>query len=1108
MSAEEGLYIPFFSGKEFDGRGHMIRNISVDQAFGSYLGFFGRVYSVSTIKDLQMMDVEIIGYVGVGGLAGSNSGSILNCSVSGVVIGHFSVGGLVGSSSGSIESSFSSARTIGKMSTGGLLGSNQGKISYCYSTGNVSGIGVVGGLVGYNGRSVSNSYATGNVSGIELIGGLIGNNSNSVLRSYASGSVNGNNQVGGVVGYTSKILTDTFYNIDRVLINGGHYVTVGGIFNDQYEDWFINNMSLNISNYDSTLIFDGSHYNVNSISGLKNLLGFSHDQEYRFGLDSDIDMSGEVGFYIPFFSGKEFDGRGHSISNFTMDQTFVSYLGFFGHIFSMSMINELHMKDIEIIGHDRVGGLAGSNSGSIINCSILGVVVGQNRVGGLVGYIGSSSGSIGRSFSSTQTNGQNHTGGLVGSNQAGKIYNSYSTGNVTGNGTRIGGFLGFNYRGRVINCYSTGRVFVPDIIEQNNKGFAGDVDDRSGYEMTGNFWDMETSQQLGTAGNASGKTTQEMRTTSTFTSAGWDFIEIWCMIEGATYPLLRWQDRETPRAFAGPDRIVYMDDDGKAEVILDGSGSWDDVGITHSWSFDYDGGSITLYGERTEFVFKILGTYEVTLQVTDALNRGDTHTINITVVDLIPPVANAGPDQVVNEGALVLFDGSSSSDNVVISNFNWTFFDEEHIHVRGIRPSRIFSNPGIYIVTLNVSDNSGNWNTDTMKLTVYDTTLPIANAGNDSIVDAGSGFTFDGSGSYDNVAIVNYTWTFLDGEIIVLYGMDPSYRFDNLGIFEVTLTVTDGEGHWSADKVRITVLDRTHPVAHAGLDQIVDEGDLIIFDGRGSIDNVGIANWTWTFIDGGPIFLYGVRPEYRFDNWGIYVVTLNVSDASGNWAISSMTVTVNDITPPIADAGSYQRVAVGSTVILNGSLSTDNGIISIYTWTFTYLGEMKVLEGEAVVFTFEVGGVIEATLTVVDQHGNSGDDKVTITVVDTGIVKGTIKDNSGKVVEGALVEILASNGNKYSTKTGPDGSFSLEIFHGAFNWEISKSGYVPISGTSSVDPMGEIELDLSDTPLPKEGGSLTWIVLIPISLLLMLLILGGILLIAWRRKERDPDDGE
>ncbi len=73
----------------------------------------------------------------------------------------------------------------------------------------------------------------------------------------------------------------------------------------------------------------------------------------------------------------------------------------------------------------------------------------------------------------------------------------------------------------------------------------------------------------------------------------------------------------------------------------------------------------------------------------------------------------------------------------------------------------------------------------------------------------------------------------------------------------MTLNVTDNEGNWNTDTMNITVKDVTSPIAKAGSDQTVKQGDIVIFNGSASSDNVGIVNWTWTFtINGSQVKLY------------------------------------------------------------------------------------------------------------------------------------------------------------------------------------------------------------------------------------------------------------
>jgi len=86
--------------------------------------------------------------------------------------------------------------------------------------------------------------------------------------------------------------------------------------------------------------------------------------------------------------------------------------------------------------------------------------------------------------------------------------------------------------------------------------------------------------------------------------------------------------------------------------------------------------------------------------------------------DNIPPVANAGPDQAVNEDTLLTFNGSASSDNVAITAYTWTFADVTIKTLTGEKPAYTFNTPSVYTITLNVTDKAGNWATDTITVTV------------------------------------------------------------------------------------------------------------------------------------------------------------------------------------------------------------------------------------------------------------------------------------------------------------------------------------------------------------------------------------------------------
>ncbi|MGQ9587657.1 MAG: PKD domain-containing protein [Thermoplasmata archaeon] len=465
-------------------------------------------------------------------------------------------------------------------------------------------------------------------------------------------------------------------------------------------------------------------------------------------------------------------------------------------------------------------------------------------------------------------------------------------------------------------------------------------------------------------------------------------------------------DNDPPIADAGVGQDAVVD----TTITLDASASTDNVGIVaYMWEFD-DGGPVVLYGEVVDYLFTTVGNYTVTLTVTDGAGHSSVASTWVNVLPDEPPIANAGPDQTVDEDTVVMFDGSASWDDVGITNYTWTIVwtatDAVVGHMYDEYPEHNFTTPGLYRVELVVTDTADQTSApDIVMITVNDLTPPNADAGPDLTVGLDSVVTFDGSGSSDNSgSIDNYTWTFGDGGLQTLYGVSPQYTFHNMGQFTVALTVRDAAGLTDTDEVVITVIDDVNPVARAGNDVTITLGDTLHFDGSASTDNVGIVSWTWTFTDGTPKTLTGETVDYVFTTTGAHVVTLTVEDAGGNSGTDTLVVSVNAPNEaPVANAGSDQTVEAGTMVTFNGAGSTDDVGITNYTWTFTYDGEPKTLYGASPKFLFEIAGTYTVTLTVRDGGGLTDTDTVTITVAEKEKAKSFVEQYWWAFVVAAIV---------------------------------------------------------------------------------------------------------
>ncbi|MCK5561295.1 MAG: right-handed parallel beta-helix repeat-containing protein [Thermoplasmata archaeon] len=182
-------------------------------------------------------------------------------------------------------------------------------------------------------------------------------------------------------------------------------------------------------------------------------------------------------------------------------------------------------------------------------------------------------------------------------------------------------------------------------------------------------------------------------------------------------------DLENPVANAGADLNITVGDTAN----FDGSDSTDNWGITnYTWSFEVNATPTKLYNEMATYQFNTAGIYNVILTVTDRVGNMDTDILTVEVnpavlPDTEPPIADAGPDQTVEEGTEVTLDGASSTDNDVIINYTWTFIYEGNlITLYNENTTFVFAKAGNYNVTLTVIDfaKPPNIGTDNLWVTV------------------------------------------------------------------------------------------------------------------------------------------------------------------------------------------------------------------------------------------------------------------------------------------------------------------------------------------------------------------------------------------------------
>ncbi len=211
----------------FDGNGKTISNLIINRAGTNYIGLFGYTDTDSSIKNLGLVNGNVIGGNYIAGLVGHNSGLIINSYNNNIIIGVDYIGGIAGRNEGSIINSYNNNNLSGEDYIGGITGRNynNGSIIKSHNNGNILGEWNIGGVAGRNESLVDESYNTGSVEGLGPVGGVVGQNWEIVINSYNTGSVTGDWDTGGLVGYNSEGLITNSYN--NGIIIGEQYV--GGL---------------------------------------------------------------------------------------------------------------------------------------------------------------------------------------------------------------------------------------------------------------------------------------------------------------------------------------------------------------------------------------------------------------------------------------------------------------------------------------------------------------------------------------------------------------------------------------------------------------------------------------------------------------------------------------------------------------------------------------------------------------------------------------------------------------------------------------------------------------------------------------------------------------
>ncbi len=461
-----------YSGS-FDGRGHKIYGLYMDNAAAEYVGLFGYLTTGASVENTGVVNSYFNGKRYVGGIAGySDGGSIRNCYYAGALQCAYSyTGGIAGYSNYSI---ISNCYYLDTACTGGLygadsIGQTEPVTAEQFASGEVTWL--------LNGeRSVGTEQAP-------LIWYQILGEEGDAYPSAEGGTVYCNYVSCAEVHYTNEAGGNANRPEHGNVINGFCQLCDGyeaAVFNDNGTQDDTTDDYYEISNagqlyWFAEVVNRGSSYervpqNIAANAVLTedicvNPGSFDSSGNYT---SKDGELLREwIMIGIDGYEGS-WNGNGHTVSGLYFSNSEACDVGLFGQLLSGSAVRKTGVLNSCFQGNYNVGGIAGASNGLVEACYNTSTISGQSSVGGIVGYSGS-----------------------------GSIRSCYNIGIVSGN-YYIGGIAGKTFEAVIENCYSAAITGISENVSEEAEATAATSAQFASGEIT---WLLNGKRSEGTEEN-------------------------------------------------------------------------------------------------------------------------------------------------------------------------------------------------------------------------------------------------------------------------------------------------------------------------------------------------------------------------------------------------------------------------------------------------------------------------------------------------------------------------------------------------------------------------------------------------------------------------------
>jgi PKD repeat protein len=340
------------------------------------------------------------------------------------------------------------------------------------------------------------------------------------------------------------------------------------------------------------------------------------------------------------------------------------------------------------------------------------------------------------------------------------------------------------------------------------------------------------------------------------------------------------------------------------------------------------------------------------LRVTDDEDAIGTDSRTITVNEIVqnqPPVADAGPDMVVEVGEVVTLVGTGTDPDGTITTFKWDFDGDNNYDWTSTTSGttvHTYNDQGEYTARFLVIDNNNTAATDTVVITVTPVHVnqkPTAEAGPDDIQKSveGEEMEFSGTGIDLDGFIVLYEWDF-DGDGTWDWNDTQErvaiWTYEETGLFIARFRVTDNDGATAQDILRVqvssAVTPNEPPTAEAGGPYDGVAGQPITLTGSGTDPDGSVASYEWDFQGDGTLdhsSPVSGTTTVVYEMSGTFTAVLYVTDDDGVVATDSAQVLISrSNAPPTARiTDPAPGLSLKGYHVFRGTSSDDTGVVLV-----------------------------------------------------------------------------------------------------------------------------------------------------------------------------------